>query len=94
MYILSDIAYAGEPPQMIKIISARPLDNYRLWLRFSTGETKEFNFKPLLDAPCFIPLKDKTVFDSVYVDYGITMWNDGDIDIAPEMLYEDGVIVS
>ena len=23
----------------------------------------------------------------VYIDYGVTVWNDGDIDIAPEYLY-------
>ena len=30
-------------------------------------------------------------FRGVYIDYGVTVWNDGDIDIAPEYLYENSV---
>jgi len=78
---------------MIKVISVRPLGDYRLWLRFSTGEEKEFDFKPFLNAKCYKPLNDEDVFNSVYIDYGVTVWNDGDIDIAPERLYQDGVPV-
>ena len=37
------------------------------------------------------PLSDKTVFDTVYVDYGSTVWNNGDIDIAPEYLFENSI---
>ncbi|MDR3362758.1 MAG: DUF2442 domain-containing protein [Desulfovibrio sp.] len=91
MYILDGIAYAGEIEASLKVISARPLDEYKLWLRFSTGEEKIFDFAPLLDAPCFRPLKDKTVFDRVYVDYGAPVWRDGTIDIAPETLYRDSI---
>jgi len=70
MYIVDDIAYAGEPTPAIKIISVRPMNDYKLWLRFSTGEEKEFNFKPLLDYPCYTPLKDELLFKDVYIDYG------------------------
>lgn len=94
MYIINDIAYAGEPPPMLKIKSVRPLGDYRLWVCFSTDETKIFDFKPLLGDPVFIPLKDKAVFEQVYVDYGVAVWNDGDIDIAPEKLYADGIAVN
>lgn len=94
MYIINDVAYAGEPEPMIKIKSVRPLNEYKLWVRFSTDETKIFDFKPLLDDPVFIPLKDKNVFDHVYVDYGVTVWNDGAIDIAPEKLYTEGIAVN
>lgn len=91
MYIKNGIAYAGEQKQPLKISGVRPLDGYKLWLRFSNGETKVFDFSPELNYPAFAPLKDKAVFDSVYIDYGVTVWNDGAIDIAPEYLYENGV---
>lgn len=93
MYIIDDIAYAGDPAPIIKVCGVRPLDDYRLWIRFNTGEAKIFDFKPLLDTPAFSPLSDKTLFNAVYIDYGVTVWNDGDIDIAPETLYEHGVAV-
>lgn len=91
MYIKNGIAYAGEAVQPLKISGVRPLANYVLWVRFNTGETKTFDFKPLLSAPAFEPLKEKSLFDSVYIDYGVTVWNEGAIDIAPEYLYENGV---
>ena len=92
MYIKDGIAYAGEQAPAIKVSGVRPLDDFRLWVRFNTGETKVFDFKPLLDKPAFAPLADKAVFDGVYIDYGVTVWNDGEIDIAPEALYKDGVV--
>ena len=91
MYIIDGIAYAGECKKIIKVISVRPMDNYKLWLRFSTEEVKIFDFSTLLEDPCFRPLKDKSVFNEVYVDYGVTVWCDGKIDIAPEALYNGGV---
>ena len=92
MYIQNEVAYAGKLENSITIISVRVLDEYRLWLRFSTGETKTFDFSPLLEHKAFQPLRDKVLFGSVYVDYGVTVWNDGAIDIAPEYLYEHGVV--
>ena len=85
---MNGIAYAGEQAPAIKVSGVRPLDDYRLWLRFNSWETKVFDFKPLLDKPVFSPLKDPEDFKDVYIDYGITVWNEGEIDIAPEYLYE------
>lgn len=94
MYIVDGIAYAGEKTPPIKVCGVRPLQDYRLWVRFTDGEAKIFDFKPLLDTPAFAPLKDITLFNSVYIDYGVTVWNGGDIDIAPETLYKDGAAAS
>ena len=94
MYIIDDIAYAGDPEPVIHVKSVKPLDDYKLWLRFSTGEEKKFDFKPLLNAPCFRLLKDKAVFNDVYIDYGVPVWDNGNIDIAPETLYEKGIPVN
>ena len=89
MYIKDGIAYAEDPRPMVKVSGVRPMDNHKLWIRFSTGEAKIFDFKPLLDKPGFAPLSDEALFRQVYIDYGVTCWNDGDIDIAPEYLYEN-----
>ena len=91
MYIRNGIAYAGKPDHEIRIKGVRPLDDYKLWIRFTTKEEKIFDFKPLLDAPCYMPLRDKRVFNGVYIDYGLPVWNNGNIDIAPETLYSEGV---
>jgi hypothetical protein len=90
MYELNGIVYADDPTPILKVKAVRPLDNYKLFVRFSTGEEKEVDITPLLDEPAFVPLKDKSVFNSVYVDYGAPVWNNGAIDIAPEYLYQCG----
>ena len=90
MYILDGIAYAGEPAPMLEVASARPLDGGQLWVRFNTGGIKVFDFTPLLNRPAFAPLADARVFASVRIDRGVPVWNDGEIDIAPEALYARG----
>lgn len=91
MYIKNGIAYAGNEPPMLKVNGVRPLDNYKLWLRFNTGEARVIDLTPFLSQPAFAPLADINVFKCVYIDYGVPVWNEGDIDIAPETLYEQSV---
>lgn len=93
MYIVDGIAYAGEKTPSIKVKSVRPLDGYKLWLRFSTNEEKVFDLTPLLEMPVFAPLKDKALFNNVYVDLGVPVWMNGEIDLAPEKLYAEGIPV-
>ncbi len=93
MYIRDGIAYAGEPAPVIKVSGVRPLENHRLWVRFNTGEVKIFDFTSLLGQTAFAPLADEEIFRQVYIDYGVTVWLDGNIDIAPEALYAQGKAV-
>lgn len=93
MYILDGIAYAGEQKPEITVCGVRPLKNFMLWVRFNTGEQKVYDCKPLLEKSAFLPLKNIDVFNGVYIDYGVTVWQNGDIDIAPEELYKNGVAV-
>jgi hypothetical protein len=90
MYEKDGVVYAGNTVPPLKVIAVQPLDNYRMRLEFSTGEIKEFDFAPLLDTPCFQPLRKKALFDRVYLDRGVPSWEGGTIDIAPEALFEAG----
>lgn len=91
MFIKDGIAYAGEQTPVIKVSGIRPMENHLLWIRFNTGEARVFDLKPLLDTPAFAPLKDESLFRGVYIDYGVAVWMDGDIDIAPEYLYQNSI---
>jgi hypothetical protein len=91
MYIINGAAYAGEPEKGVKVVSVLPLRGRKLQLRFSTEEIKIFDFTPLLDSPGFRPLQDEAVFNNVSLDHGVPVWCGGEIDIAPEKLYQDGV---
>lgn len=58
-YDVNGIAYAGEPAPVIKVSGVRPLEDYRLWVRFNTGEVRVVDFKPLLEEPAFAALRDE-----------------------------------
>lgn len=88
MYVVDGIAYAGEQAPTIKVCGVRPMEDHRLWVRFNTGEAKVFDFGPLLREPAFSPLSDPKVFAGVYIDYGVTVWLEGEVDIAPQYLYD------
>lgn len=88
MYVMDGIAYAGDPQKKLSVICARPLDGYKLLVRFSTGESGVFDMEPILDTPAFVPLRDKAEFDRVYIDFGVLTWLDGDADLAPEYVYQ------
>ncbi|MCD8215267.1 MAG: DUF2442 domain-containing protein [Clostridiales bacterium] len=88
MYILNGIVYAGEPTESLKVAGVKPLQNRMLLITFSTGETRLFD-TTILTGKCFEPLNDEDIFNSVYVDYGVVTWKDGEIDCSPEFMYEN-----
>lgn len=94
MYEIDDILYAGQTANMVKVIGVKTLPNYQLMLTFSTGEKRIYDVKPLLKLPVFQPLKDLTVFNNVQLDFDTVTWCNGDVDIAPETLYHESIIIS
>ena len=91
MYIINGIAYAGEFAPEIEVEKVVALDDMMLLLTFNTGEKRLFDASTLLEYPAFRPLEDNQVFKSAKIEHGIVTWLDGDIDIAPEILYRDSV---
>jgi len=87
MYIENGIAYAGTPTDEIRVRSVKPLDDMMMILTFTSGERRLYDATQLLEYPAFQPLRDESVFKSAVVEHGIVVWNDGDIDIAPETMY-------
>ena len=94
MHEINGIVYADTTAPILTVKSVRPLVNYKLLVCFSTGEEKEIDISSLLDEPVFKVLKDISVFNSVYVDYGTVVWNNGTVDIAPEYLYKNARLTS
>jgi hypothetical protein len=91
MYEQNGIVYADDPTPLLTVKYVHPLDDYKLFVRFSTGEEKEVDISSLLDEPVFRCLRNPDLYKDVYVDYGTVVWSDGTIDIAPEYLYSTGV---
>ncbi|MDR0883831.1 MAG: DUF2442 domain-containing protein [Oscillospiraceae bacterium] len=94
MYEQNGYCYGGTPEQpatnVLGVVGVKALPDYRLWLKFTDGAQRIYDFTADLDSPVFRPLREKSIFESVYLEYGATVWQDGAIDIAPETLYYAG----
>jgi hypothetical protein len=77
---------------LLDVILVKPMQNHWLALSFENGENRLFDVKPLLNKKPFEPLQQQHVFDQAYVFAGTVNWP-GNIDIAPETLYELSVAV-
>ncbi len=66
------------------------LGDYTLLCTFNDGVTKKVDLQPLLKYPAFAELKDKKKFVQFGLDQTIFWYNGADI--APEYLYDNGVV--
>ena len=72
---------------MKKAIEVRPLDGYRIWLKYADGVTGEVDLSHLAGRGVFKVWTDRTVFEGVHVDpSGAIAWSE-DIDLCPDALY-------
>ena len=87
MYIANGYVRAGIPEEGLKVSAARVVGDLCMLVTFSTGETRLFDASELLGYEVFAPLAEPAVFESYVLDRGVLTWCNGDIDIAPEGLY-------
>lgn len=76
------------PGPIVDVKSVSPLPDYCVSLVFEDGKTGVYDVAPLLDKGVFRALQNPAVFNAVHVAYGTVAWP-GEIDIAPEELYEN-----
>ena len=75
-----------------RAIEVKPLEDYKLFVIFSSGEKKIFDLKDKIDHVFFSPLKDEKVFRTVHAN-GITVEWEGEIDVCPDELYFNSVFI-
>ena len=73
-------------------VYVKPLDDYKLLLRFDNKEERIFDVKPYLEDNYFSPLKSKVIFKTVRTNQLTIEWI-GNIDICPDELYYNSVLV-
>lgn len=78
---------------MIKVIKAKPNEDFTLDLKFSDGCSKRFDMKPYQKFPVFQRLRDVDYFKEISLVFGTVQWKDKQ-DISPETLYLEGVDIS
>ncbi len=72
---------------LLDVVRAEAKPDHTLFLEFENGEKRLFDMAPLMDKKPFVQLKGSPLFMMVSVDYGTVVWP-GNIDIAPETLYD------
>ena len=75
---------------LVDVTGVVALPEYRLFVTFEDGKQGIYDVCPHLEHGVFQRLKDKNLFARASVDYGTVVWP-GDLDIAPETLWEECV---
>lgn len=93
MYIKNGICYARKMQEDIRVTEAKPLRGGMLLVTFSTGEKRLFD-TTRLKGTAFKPLSDEEVFNHPTIFHGVITWKNGEIDIAPETVYQESYAYS
>ena len=72
---------------LIDVVTVKPLQDFQLDLEYKNGERRRFDMRPLLEIKPWNRIASLPLFERVRVDYGTVVWP-GEIDIAPETLYD------
>ncbi len=82
---------------MRSVKKVTPMEEYRLMVEFDNGEVRIGDIKPLIEKPVFSFLKNTSLFNSVYIEYGAVTWKDdngNEVDICSDKLYMDSTLIS
>ncbi|MBO5472662.1 MAG: DUF2442 domain-containing protein [Lachnospiraceae bacterium] len=88
MFVMNGIVYGGEPEMPLKVNNFKILPDKIMLIMFSNGETRLFD-GTALKGDIFEKLNDETIFNNAELDHGVITWLGGDIDCAPEFMYEN-----
>jgi hypothetical protein len=74
---------------LYRIIDARYVRDYIIWVKFNDGIEGEVDLRDELYGPVFEPLRNKDVFKAlaVHPDLHTLVWENG-ADFSPEFLHE------
>lgn len=75
---------------MVDVVKVKPMEAFRLWVRFSDGSEGVADLSKLAarTGPIVTPLKDPAFFSRVFVEAGAPTWPNG-YDYAPSALYAE-----
>jgi hypothetical protein len=72
---------------LLDVVKVEAKPNYKLLIEFENGEKRVFDMSPYMDKKPFALLKGSPAFARAFVEHGTVVWP-GNIDIAPETLYD------
>jgi hypothetical protein len=75
---------------LVDIVKVVPTVEFQLDLTYANGEQRRFDMRPLLAIKPWNKIASPDLFKLARAEYGTVVWP-GEIDIAPETLYDDSV---
>ena len=75
---------------LVDVVKVQTTPDFQLELDFNNGEHRRFDMRPLLTMRPWNRIATAQLFHSAKVEYGTVIWP-GEIDIAPETLYDDSI---
>ena len=86
MYYYNGFVCGGRPDGQIRITDVKVLPDRIMILTFNNNEKRLFDAS-ILSGEAYKPLQENRIFQDVLIDHGVVTWNNGNIDCAPEFMY-------
>lgn len=76
--------------KMVKVTELKPLNNFRLWLKFSDGSEGIRDYSDMIQegGQMIEPLQDQAFFNRVFISFGVPSWPNG-YDVDAIALYQE-----
>lgn len=75
-----------------KAIDVKPINDYKLEIKFDNGEIKIFDITPYFKFGIFSELREKEQFEKVKISGLSIEWENG-ADICPDELYNNSITI-
>ena len=91
MIVRDGKCYAENPLPVLKITDFETCGPHQMRVLFNDGAKRLFDGHVLLKGEVFAPLADEKTFADCKLDYETLTWLDGELDVAPEFVYENSM---
>lgn len=89
MYEVNGIVYASKKVDGLEVVSFRPMDDPGVLLvTFTSGETRLFDVHEVKGSAFNVLKEDDNLFKDAKILHGVVTWDNGNIDLSPEAMYE------
>lgn len=78
---------------LLDVLKVQTGDDHWLFLEFENGEQRRFDMTPYFDEKPWVRIKSPSLFQRAFIENGTVAWP-GNIDMAPETLYDRSVAMT
>ena len=90
MIVKNGICYPDDMAPVLKVVFCRAVGDSLMRVGFNNGDVRDFDVSPLFSVPALAPLGNPETLRNFALDHGVLTWLDGELDVAPEWLFDHG----